>query len=270
MKVLVTGSARFIAGYLVQELLDNGHEVVGIDNFSKYGEVEKSYLDHPRYRFVRGDVRDAGLLTDLAGGCEHFIACAAMIGGISYFHEYAYDLLATNERIIAASFDAAIAAFQKSVLKNITVLSSSMVYEIKRAENGADVVCASRYMRGGKQIGGPWFKGLLSRTAGVSLYWLAGLPTHDPTNSFKAYSSKFLSRAVIESTAGFALSLELTVKAHFSGGRVEEVPAIWYDRTAGSSRFRLWHWLPHYLRWYFLAIRCAWINVPRRISGIAG
>jgi UDP-glucose 4-epimerase len=129
MKVLVTGSAGFIAGYLVQELLDRGHAVVGVDNYSKYGEVEKSYSSHPNYRFVRGDARDAGLLTELAAGCDQFIACAAMIGGISYFHEYAYDLLATNERIIAASFDAAIAAFKKSKLKKITVLSSSMVYE---------------------------------------------------------------------------------------------------------------------------------------------
>jgi nucleoside-diphosphate-sugar epimerase len=129
MRVLVTGSAGFIAGYLVQELLDRGYGVVGVDNFSKYGEVEKSYSRHPNYRFVRGDARDVGLLTELAAGCDHFIACAAMIGGISYFHEYAYDLLATNERIIAASFDAAIAAFKTSNLKKITVLSSSMVYE---------------------------------------------------------------------------------------------------------------------------------------------
>jgi nucleoside-diphosphate-sugar epimerase len=129
MTILVTGSAGFIAGYLVQELLDRGHSVVGVDNYSKYGEVEKSYQGHPRYRFVRGDARDVGLLTELATGCEHLIAGAAMIGGISYFHEYAFDLLATNERIIAASFDAAIAAFQKSKLKKITVLSSSMVYE---------------------------------------------------------------------------------------------------------------------------------------------
>jgi nucleoside-diphosphate-sugar epimerase len=129
MRVLVTGSAGFIAGYLVQELLDRGCAVVGVDNFSKYGAVEKSYQAHPRYRFVQGDARDAGLLTELAAGCDHFIACAAMIGGISYFHEYAYDLLATNERIIAASFDAAITAFRKSRLRKITVLSSSMVYE---------------------------------------------------------------------------------------------------------------------------------------------
>lgn len=129
MKVLVTGSAGFIAGYLVQELLDRGFDVVGVDNYSKYGPIEKSYSSNPGYRFVRGDARDAALLKELARDCDHFIACAAMIGGITYFHEYAYDLLATNERIIAASFDAAIDAFRNGRLKKITVLSSSMVYE---------------------------------------------------------------------------------------------------------------------------------------------
>jgi nucleoside-diphosphate-sugar epimerase len=129
MKVLVTGSAGFIAGYLVQELLDAGHWVIGVDNFSKYGVVEKSYQTHPRYTFQQGDAKDVDCLTELAVQCDHFVACAAKIGGITYFHEYAYDLLAENERIIAASFDAALAAFRKARLQKITVLSSSMVYE---------------------------------------------------------------------------------------------------------------------------------------------
>src|SRR5262249_32067487 len=129
MKVLVTGSAGFIAGYLVQELLDLGHDVIGVDNYSKYGVVEKSYQQHPRYKFIQGDAKDAALLTECALKCDHFVACAAKIGGITYFHEYAYDLLAENERIIAASFDAAITALRKAKLQKITVLSSSMVYE---------------------------------------------------------------------------------------------------------------------------------------------
>lgn len=128
-KVIVTGSAGFIAGYLVAELLAAGHKVVGVDNFSKYGPVEKSYQNDPNYKFVQGDCRDVKLLTDLAADCDHFIACAARIGGISYFHEYAYDLLAENEQIMAASFGAAINAFKKGHLKKITVLSSSMVFE---------------------------------------------------------------------------------------------------------------------------------------------
>lgn len=129
MKILVTGSAGFICGYLIEELLNNGHTVVGIDNFSKYGEVKKSYDNNPNYEFHKGDVKDVELMKKLATGCDQIVASAAMIGGISYFHEQAYELLAENERILAATFDAAIWAFKNSSLKKINVLSSSMVYE---------------------------------------------------------------------------------------------------------------------------------------------
>src|SRR5690242_1482824 len=128
-KVLVSGSAGFIGGYVVGELLDRGYEVVGLDNFSKYGKVAKSYDSDPRYRLVEGDARDIALLTGLLADCDHFIAGAAMIGGISYFHSYAYDLLATNERITAASCDAAIKAHAEGRLRKVTYLSSSMVFE---------------------------------------------------------------------------------------------------------------------------------------------
>jgi UDP-glucose 4-epimerase len=128
-QVLVSGSAGFIGGYVVEELLKRGYAVVGLDDFSKYGKVTKSYDDHPRYRLVEGDARDVSLMTELLAGCDHFIAGAAMIGGISYFHTYAYDLLAANERIIAASCDAAIAARRGGRLRKVTYLSSSMVFE---------------------------------------------------------------------------------------------------------------------------------------------
>src|SRR5437868_15372054 len=129
MKILVTGSAGFIGGYLIEELLRSGHDVIGLDNFSKYGRLRKSYDDHPRYDFIHGDAKDAGLLNDLLQDCDHFVAGAAMIGGISYFHEFAYDLLAENDRITAAAFDAAIHAHEHSRLQKITVMSSSMVFE---------------------------------------------------------------------------------------------------------------------------------------------
>jgi dolichol-phosphate mannosyltransferase len=118
------------------------------------------------------------------------------------------------------------------------------------ARSGADVVAASRYMRGGAQVGGPPLKRLLSRMAGLSLYSLGGVATHDATNNFKLYSRRFLDSTTIESVAGFELALELTVKASLAGRTVREVPAVWRDRTAGESRFRLRAWLPHYLRWY--------------------
>jgi UDP-glucose 4-epimerase len=129
MKILVTGAAGFIAGYLISDLLDAGHTVIGLDNLSKYGSITKSYQDHPRYQFVNGDAKDVSLLNDLLRDCDHFVAGAAMIGGISYFHAFAYDLIAENERITAAAFDAAILAHKKARLQKITVVSSSMVFE---------------------------------------------------------------------------------------------------------------------------------------------
>jgi UDP-glucose 4-epimerase len=128
-KVLVSGSAGFIGGYVVEELLRRGYAVRGIDNYSKYGPVEKSYDNHPDYDFVEDDVRNTDLMKKLLSDCDHFVAGAALIGGISYFHAYAYDLLATNERIMASSCDAAIEALQHGKLKKVTYLSSSMVFE---------------------------------------------------------------------------------------------------------------------------------------------
>jgi glycosyltransferase involved in cell wall biosynthesis len=132
------------------------------------------------------------------------------------------------------------------------------------AREGADVVAASRYMRGGRQMGGPPLKRFMSRTAGLTLHWFAGVSTHDPTNNFKLYSRRFLDSVTIESTAGFELALELTVKATLSGRRVAEVPTTWRDRTAGQSNFKLRKWLPHYLHWYWVAFRGRLGAISRR------
>lgn len=129
MKILVTGSGGFIGGYLVQELLDHGHTIVGIDNYSKYGKVEKSFDNHKNYEFIEGDAKDVNLLKELIADCDQVVAIAAVIGGISLFHELAYDLLAENERITTSTFDASIWAFKHRKLKKINVMSSSMVFE---------------------------------------------------------------------------------------------------------------------------------------------
>jgi nucleoside-diphosphate-sugar epimerase len=128
-KVLVTGSAGFIGGYITEFLLKKGYYVIGIDNYSKYGPISRSFDNHTNYEFVYGDCKNKNLIKEKAVDCEHIIANAAMVGGISYFHKFSYDLLSENEKILAATFDAAIELFQNNKLKKVTVLSSSMVYE---------------------------------------------------------------------------------------------------------------------------------------------
>jgi glycosyltransferase involved in cell wall biosynthesis len=135
---------------------------------------------------------------------------------------------------------------------------------VDRARAGADLVAASRYMHGGRQIGGPWIKSLLSRGAGLSLHWFGGVPIHDPTNNFKLYRRTFLDSVVIESRGGFELALELSVKATVGGHRLAEVPTTWRDRTAGTSNFKLKAWLPMYLRWYLHVFRARAARLLRR------
>jgi glycosyltransferase involved in cell wall biosynthesis len=136
----------------------------------------------------------------------------------------------------------------------------------KLIREGADVVAGSRYMKGGGQEGGPLLKRTFSRLAGMSLHYLGGLPTRDATNNFRAYSRRVVEQIPIEGEASFALALELTVKAHWNGWRVTEVPTTWHDRTAGVSRFRTFAWMPHYLKWYFKALRRAWLGPPRGLK----
>lgn len=120
---------------------------------------------------------------------------------------------------------------------------------------GYRIVCPSRFMPGGRLLGGPPLKRWLSRWAGLSLYYLAGFPVRDATNNFRLYDAQLVNELGIESTGGFELALELTAKAFRLGVPITEIPTTWRDRTAGESRFRLWKWLPKYLRWYWYALR---------------
>jgi len=133
------------------------------------------------------------------------------------------------------------------------------------ARSGADVVAGSRYVRGGRQVGGPRLKALMSRTAGLSLHWLAGVPVHDATSNFRLYRRSFLDSVTIESRAGFELALELTVKATLAGRPMAEVPTTWRDRTSGQSNFQLRTWLPEYLRWYAVAFRGRFRHLAGRL-----
>lgn len=128
----------------------------------------------------------------------------------------------------------------------------------RKMEEGYDLVCGSRYMKGGKQNGGPFLKGLFSRLAGISLHFLTAIPTHDVTNSFKLYRKDMLDAIEVESIGGFEIGLEITVKAYAAGYQITEIPSEWFAREDGESNFHMWRWLPHYLHWYLLCIKQSW------------
>jgi glycosyltransferase involved in cell wall biosynthesis len=126
---------------------------------------------------------------------------------------------------------------------------------VSLVERGVVVACASRYMSGGRAVGAPRFKGLLSKICGLSLYHLRNVGTHDSTNSFKAYSKEFIQQVGIQSRNGFEIGLELVSKARVKRLPVAEIPTIWIERQAGVSNFKLFKWLPEYLKWYFYAFK---------------
>jgi dolichol-phosphate mannosyltransferase len=157
------------------------------------------------------------------------------------------------------------AARGESVLVTMADLSDDLPAldrMLARLADGYDLVAGSRYVQGGKQLGGPWVKGKLSRLAGISLHTI-GLPTHDPTNSFKLYRTERLRELSLTSTHGFEINLEIVAKAWRAGWRITEVPATWIDRVAGRSNFKFWRWLPRYLRWYAYAVA---IGVSRGLA----
>lgn len=125
---------------------------------------------------------------------------------------------------------------------------------LTRIDEGYDIVCGSRFMRGGGQIGGLWVKKILSRTAGWFLRHVVRLPTADVTNNFRMYSTRVLRDIDIESDGGAEIGMEILVKAFVKGYRICELPTVWRDRTAGESRFQLRKWLPKYFRWFVYAI----------------
>lgn len=131
---------------------------------------------------------------------------------------------------------------------------------VELLKQGASVVAASRYSKGGKQLGGTFFKKLLSRVTGVSLHYLTGLPTLDITNNFKLYSRKVIDKITIESTGGFEIAMEITSKAFLQGFKIAEVPTVWRDRQEGTSNFKLASWLPNYLYWYLYLLKNSWFQ----------
>lgn len=156
---------------------------------------------------------------------------------------------------IKTGFDAAPGEVLLVVMADLSDELAIVDRMFKKAKEGNEIVCASRYAKGGAQIGGPRFKRLLSRTAGISLHYITRIPARDATNSFKMYTRKILDNISIESRGGFELGMEIVVKAHLGGFEIAEIPTTWRARKAGKSRFRFWKWTPGYIRWYLYAVK---------------
>jgi glycosyltransferase involved in cell wall biosynthesis len=135
---------------------------------------------------------------------------------------------------------------------------------VGKAENGCDIVCASRFMPGGSMVGCPWLKAMLVRLGNFTLYYVARLPTHDASSGFRLFSRRVINDILVESDRGFCYSIELLVKCHRLGWKIGEVPAQWFERTHGTSRFQVLGWLPAYLRWYVYAFATTWLRRPAR------
>jgi hypothetical protein len=171
------------------------------------------------------------------------------------------DLILHKNTIGRGALNALLSGFKYVKSGPVLVIMADLSDDLRIVDNmydlylkGAAVVCGSRYMKGGKKIGGPLLKRTLSHLAGVSLYWIRRFPTHDVTNNFKLYDKNFIDSIKIESKGGFEIAMEITVKAFKKGQVIKEVPSTWRDRTAGEANFQLWKWLPSYLRWYFYAL----------------
>ena len=133
---------------------------------------------------------------------------------------------------------------------------------VEQARTGADIVCGSRFMKGGSMVNCPWLKAFLVRSAAFTLCHFAGIPTHDPTNGLRLFTRRVIDSIEVESEIGFTYSLELLVKAHRLRWRVAEVPAEWFERSEGKSRFKVLGWLPAYLKWYGYAFATTYLRRP--------
>ena len=181
-------------------------------------------------------------------------------------NNYKFQINLVKNNIGRGPLNAIKAGFQASKSEAVLVLMADLADDVKIVddmyhlfEKGIDIVCGSRYMKGGKHRGGPLLKGILSRYAGISLHYLTGIPTKDATNSFKLYSRRVI-QIPIESVGGFELGMELVIKAYFKGYMIAELPSTWRERTAGKSRFDMKKWIPQYLKWYMKALKWKYLK----------
>jgi glycosyltransferase involved in cell wall biosynthesis len=165
--------------------------------------------------------------------------------------------------------EAVVSGFRASTAAAVLVFPADDIYNaqiidqmVRGFEAGCEIVSASRLMKGGRMGGCPWPKNALVRLSAFTLHHLARVPTHDASNGFRLFSRRVLDAIKLESSEGFTYSIELLVKCHRLGWKIGEVPARWFERHAGSSRFRVFRWLPAYLRWYWYAFATTYLRQP--------
>jgi glycosyltransferase involved in cell wall biosynthesis len=126
--------------------------------------------------------------------------------------------------------------------------------------NGADVVCPSRFLKTSTVKNYPKFKLAIVRIAAFLMYRLAFVPTSDPTNGFRSFSRKVLKNFIIESRKGGTYSIELLAKSHRAKYNIKEIPAKWIQRKEGLSKFKLFNWIPFYLKWFFYSFATTYLR----------
>ncbi len=194
-------------------------------------------------------------------------ALSILLFGYNDFACVFYQLICSLLTVGAGAHAAVLSGFRAGSAPAVVVLPADDTYNagiidrmFRLFREGNDIVAASRFMPGGRMEGCPWLKSALVRAAAATLRRLARLPVHDATNGFRLFSRRAIDRFRMESSRGFTFSIELLVKSRRAELKIAEVPALWLERTRGRSRFRVFSWLPAYLRWYVYAFATAYLG----------
>jgi glycosyltransferase involved in cell wall biosynthesis len=188
------------------------------------------------------------------------------------YRSASFDIVLVKNRGVGVH-GAVVSGFKMSAADAVLVFPADDTYNagmidrmVEKFREGCDIVCASRFMEGGRMEGCRWLKSALIRSSAFTLHYVARVPTRDASNGLRLFSRRLLDSVVIESSVGFTYSIELLVKCHRLGWKIGEVPALWFERETGRSRFRTVRWLPAYLRWYFYGYATTYLNKgPRSV-----
>jgi hypothetical protein len=133
---------------------------------------------------------------------------------------------------------------------------------LEKLEKGYDLVCGSRYMRGGSSGDLSFFKVTVSSGFSTLSRLFIGIKVHDITNAFRAFKKGILKSLVLKSD-DYAISPEFTLKAYLTGFKISEVPTTYTSRRKGITKFKMLEIGIKYFRvflWAFiLKLRRSWL-----------